>query len=154
MVDRNGYMWKLTACISYFFPDTRGQLWTQTNSQEADYLSSLQSQQALPLALINRLQELALGLSAVVAVAVLAAALHFRLGGLLTAAVYVTACLVGNAALTGVFSGVFDRYQARVAWLLVVFAVVGGVLVARRLMTLRRAEPAGTAGPEPASLTS
>ena len=40
------------------------------------------------------------------------------------AAAGLVAALVGNAALCGALSGVYDRYQARLVWLVPLFALL------------------------------
>jgi hypothetical protein len=69
----------------------------------------------------------AIALAACLALAVLCAARFASRGDRLPACFLagVGAALVANAALTGIVSGVLDRYQARVAWLLVLCGVAG-----------------------------
>lgn len=53
-------------------------------------------------------------------------------------AALLTAGLLGNAAVCAIFSGVADRYQARVVWLLPLFAIAMLIAAAERR---RRADP-------------
>ena len=104
---------------------------------QAAYTSGLQYRHALPLASLDRLMGLVLAASAAAALAIVGYAWRERCHEILALATYLGACLLGNAMLTGVLSGVFGRYQARVAWLLVLFVVLGAGLLRRH----RIAEP-------------
>lgn len=55
-----------------------------------------------------------------------------RLRGLLLPVVLATAGLLGNAAFTGAVSGVHERYQGRVAWVVMVLLLCGVLAVWRR----------------------
>jgi hypothetical protein len=93
----------------------------------AAYARSRQSREGLYHPALARLHEAALVAS--LAFAALCAARLARRGDRLPASFLagVAVALVANAALTGVVSGVLDRYQTRVAWLLVLCAVAGGL---------------------------
>ena len=96
----------------------------------AAFQASLQERRrlAVPRALIG-LQDAVAGLGMAVTLALLGAgAMGWRANPrLLALALMVGAALLGNAMLTGALSGPHDRYQARIVWLAVLVAGIGGV---------------------------
>lgn len=111
----------------------------------AAYAHSRQSREGLYRPALARLHEGVLLAS--LALAPLAALRLARRGDRLPACFLagVGAALVANAALTGVVSGVLDRYQARVAWLLVLCAAAGALALAPAGAGARRAPAPGAA---------
>lgn len=99
---------------------------------QSAYVEGLQYHHAWPLAALDRLMALVLATCAAAAVVILRQAWRMNAQEVMVLGVYLGACLLGNAVLTGAVSGVFGRYQARVAWLLVLFVVLGAVLLQRR----------------------
>jgi len=106
------------------------------------YARSRQSRGGLFRPGLARLHEIVLVAS--LAVSALCAARFARRGDRLPACFLagVVGALVANAALTGVVSGVLDRYQARLAWILVLCAVAG-VLALLPVAGARRASAGG-----------
>lgn len=110
----------------------------------AAYAQSRQSREGLYRPRLARVHEIAL--LAALAGSALCGVILARRGDRLPICFLagVVAALVANAALTGVASGVLDRYQARVAWLLV-------LCCAASLFALLAASWRGTAPTDPAA---
>jgi hypothetical protein len=108
------------------------------------YARSRQSRGGLFRPGLARLHEIVLVAS--LAVSALCAARFARRGERLPACFLagVVGALVANAALTGVVSGVLDRYQARVAWLLVLCAGAGVLALLPESAGARRASAGGS----------
>lgn len=96
-------------------------------ASHAAYVSSLQSTGRLPIDAIRRLHGPLTLAGAVAAVAGLA--WFLRRGDRHGTALFVVilAGLAGNAFITGALSSVRDRYQSRVVWLVVFFALAAGL---------------------------
>ena len=107
----------------------------------ASFKASLQErrQLVLPRALIAA-QDAVAGIGMAVTLALLGAGAigYCANRRLLALAMMVGAALLGNAMLTGALSGPHDRYQARIVWLAVLVAGIGGVSA----YSLRRSRPA------------
>ncbi len=100
----------------------------------ASFLASRQGRNALEFDRLNAIQTVTIILSAAVLLA--AAALSWRGDRrLLYIVVALAIFLMANALVTGALSGVHDRYQARVIWLVPLFAYF---VVLRRLDMFRR----------------
>jgi hypothetical protein len=92
---------------------------------EQSLLRSRQAKGSLPIAEFRRLHLAALLFSLGLALSALVTAREWvpaRLGAL---AAYVAAGILGSAAVTGALSGPFDRYLARMAWLVPFVALLG-----------------------------
>lgn len=104
------------------------------------YRESRIYQGSFPYAAVDGLMRgIYVGSFAAVVILGIALARHRRLGrrgqpGFVPAALIILTGLVGNAAVCALFSGVFDRYQGRVAWLmpLAAAALLAAWLDARR----------------------
>lgn len=103
------------------------------------YEGSLQSRDQLPLELLARINAVVMLCALMLAGAILVLAVREGLEDVPVLAAYLGCCIIGNAFLMGVFSGVYDRYQSRVSWFLVLFAIVAGAAVHERLLRRRAA---------------
>jgi hypothetical protein len=105
-------------------------------NEQARFAGGLQAQDRLCAwaAPLNAPDAALLALGALATPLVLAVALRRRQHALAGVAALVLAGVVANAAATGALSGPFDRYQARIAWLLLLpplFAAAASVRSAR-----------------------
>jgi hypothetical protein len=124
-------MWNsLYALINFGFNDflndpiTTVELGWSLPGWKPHYEASRQAQQRLPLQLMRHLQELALGLSFVVACAGLPLAWKRRRVRVLGLALISVAIVIANAVVCGSLSTVDERLQVRVMWLLPLAAMM------------------------------
>ncbi|MHA1566887.1 MAG: hypothetical protein ACTSX7_16375 [Alphaproteobacteria bacterium] len=96
------------------------------------YIGSRQMQQTLPIAAIRPIHLLAGAAAALAAIIVLAKALRRRQTMAIALFATILLALVGNAVISGGLSGVHDRYQSRVIWLVMLYALVFWPLLRRR----------------------
>ncbi|MHA1566911.1 MAG: hypothetical protein ACTSX7_16495, partial [Alphaproteobacteria bacterium] len=102
----------------------------------SSYLNSRQGQNKIPTYTLGLIGNVVV--TASFAIGVLLTVGYWRRGQWVPVVLFVTIvlALLGNAFLTGALSGVFDRYQSRLVWLLVFYATAG--------LLWRNADRAGT----------
>jgi hypothetical protein len=94
-----------------------------TSAIEA-YKDSLQSENAIPRALLRAIDNVALPAAIILLLAVGLLAFRFRLLEAVALAILVSSGFVINCAQSAFVAGVFDRYQARVTWLFALAALL------------------------------
>ena len=109
---------------------------------EADYRRSLQSRSAVPSDFFSDLAEWVAGISLVVVLGMMPLLWRWRVWRLLGLVFIVLPVLVLNAIFTGALSGIDARYQARVAWLVPLLAVLVVSAVVERYWVRGRAPAA------------
>lgn len=89
------------------------------------YENSRQGRSEIPIELLGQLGNIVIAVSSVVGL--LLTALYWRRKHWLPVILFgsIVMALVGNALLTGGLSGVFDRYQSRLVWLVAFYAFAG-----------------------------
>jgi hypothetical protein len=106
----------ITKYIEYQFPDAY-----------PDYLNSLQVRGRIPTGALATGHRLVVIAAALACCAFLVIAVRRRQRIYVTLCALLLAALLGNAMVTGGISAVHDRYQTRVAWLIVLAAAVGAL---------------------------
>lgn len=96
----------------------------------------------LGLDAINGVHRIALWVAVLVGLNALAWAVRLRAHDVTILIGVITAGLLGNALITGTFSGVHDRYQSRVVWLIVLASILS---VLHLLERMRAGSPARSA---------
>jgi hypothetical protein len=123
---------EMNAALARFGPET-----------QIGWRESAEHRGAVPRAFLSKLQDVVLPL--VMLGLVIGCILAYKRGSLelLALPLFVTSAFIINAVVCGVTSGVFDRYQARVSWLLVLSAII---LWVGLLASQRRASSAPISG--------
>jgi hypothetical protein len=98
----------------------------------AQLTGSLQLHNRLPLHTMMVLGYAGLAVGLCAALYAIAIAGGYGIVKLWTSYLFLAGALVANATVCGGFSGVHDRYQARIAWLIPLFGLVGSVLAYER----------------------
>jgi hypothetical protein len=99
-------------------------------AEAAQYKASLQNRGLIPWHVLSWIDWLALGASVAALAVILVSAPAWLQGGAGQLLALISFALVINATLMGALSSVTDRYQARLIWLIPLFAIV---LIAHRL---------------------
>ncbi len=113
--------WSIYRTIQKHFPD-----------MAPSYETSLQSTGKLPISIIRPLHRGATYVGLVVACIWAIVAIYRRDGRWLGLFLLVLTSLVLNAAVCGVLSGVHDRFQSRLIWLVPFIALLGGLFAIHR----------------------
>ena len=105
------------------------------------YIGSRQMLETLPIAAIRPVHLLAGAAAAIVAIIILGKALRRRQSLAIALFATILLALVGNAVIAGGLGAVHDRYQSRIIWLVMLYALVFWPLLGRSHANSRPADP-------------